>query len=134
MRHWVLASILGSAVVCGSAHAQTKDQFDLICTGTTTDVQQAEKPWSLRLSVDLKAGQFCFSGCKAISSIARIEPGEIVFKDDPPSEGFDIDKLTVSRADGSISSMMASRSFGFLDVAKGTCTVGPFTPFPKTMF
>lgn len=115
-----------------AAQAAEPDQFDLICTGTKTDIKRQQSPWTLHLNVDLRNGQFCFAGCKIASSIARVEPGVIYFIDSVRSGASS--QLFVDRGDGSISEIAIVRSVPIIARSKGTCTVGPFTPLPTRLF
>jgi hypothetical protein len=120
----------------GSASAQAAKQFDLICTGTSST---GSSPWQGRYSIDLEAGKYCGKDCKAPEAIARIEPDRLVLRDrgpvtSNPRDRNDMWRISVGRADGAYESKFIMASAGVLDVIKGSCTVGEFTPLPKTMF
>lgn len=117
----------------GQAQAQ-EQQFDLICSGSIRALDRSETPWSSRLSLDLEARAFAFSGARQALPIARIEPGQIVLIDAEPSVGFDKNLMTVSRANGALHRTLSSRRGGFLDVTTATCAMAPFTPLPARLF
>jgi hypothetical protein len=119
-------------LLCGGAG--TPQQFDLECTGTSKGINGSEKPWSVRLVVDLKARQFCYVGCGMVSSIARIEPDRLVFKDAPPSVSSDRDEFWVSRTNGYASAVFISRRYDMYEFITGACKVAPFSGLPKNQF
>lgn len=123
------------ALACsGTALAQAPEHFDLVCSGTMREISGAERSFAERFAIDLSAGAYCFQGCRAPSTIARIEPGWLVLKDDPPNHAFQRNVLRISRTEGAYTRLVVSRSLGTADQWNGTCAVADFTPLPARAF
>jgi hypothetical protein len=124
-----LALIIGGAA---SASAAPRVQFDLVCTGSIKDAgapDDAAKPWSDRIAVDLAAGAYCEGLCEAPRALVLVEPGAIVF-DGPraadgqlPDRGFAVNRMT-----GEIYKRDAAAT------ASGKCRPDKFTPFSHRLF
>ena len=139
---WLAVS---ATALCFSAHAESPKQFDLVCTGVTTESEPrlaGVTPFSARYSIDLEAGQYCPERdrrCKAPLPIKAVEPDRIILNQDwkvPDTrhgrlrEG---SELVVNRADGSL--RMRLVVLGVSDMTtEASCVPEAFTPLPVTMF
>lgn len=135
------SAALATALICfaHNAHAQSAQQFDLVCTGTASGTADGNSPWEGRYSIDLESGKFCGPPCKAPEAIARVEPDKLTLRDTgplttDPRDRKDKWRIVVNRSDGAYESEFIMMSVGIVAIIKGSCTVGKFTPFPKTLF
>lgn len=124
--------IVAALLAAQEAAADPPEQFGLVCTGVKRDIAGREEPFSQNFSIDLGAGQYCREGCRAPQRIARIEPGFLILKDDPPSPSFRNNSERIFRSNGTYMRLLAGD--GFVDSWRGNCTLAEFTPFPETIF
>lgn len=76
----LVSPLLLAALLTGAAEAQSSEQFDVVCTGTSVEAtpsKAATKPWNSRISIDLAAAKYCPGGggerCDAPLPIKAIE-------------------------------------------------------------
>ncbi|WCP71550.1 hypothetical protein [Sphingomonas hankookensis] len=133
------AFLLGTVVALTVASsAQAADQFDLACDGTRKAKSDGEAvPHKFGFRIDLQNKVWCWDHCEVTFPIAEVLPDRIIFtrEDDDSYQRRRHIESWVSRRDGKFESIMIIvRPFPTFVETKGTCTVKPFTGFPKAMF
>lgn len=105
--------------------------FDLVCTGSeinyTSGTHMTEKPFELRLRLDLAQGKYCSGDCKETETIYHISDTKIVL------DNAGTRNESVSRETGHYSMSWLMTATSGLD-ASGQCTTAPFSGFPTTKF
>ena len=134
-------------LLAGSVEAAEAQQFNLICSGTTTGVVNPREPrqldaprqrWFRSFRVDLATKRYCEDACRKIATLAEGEPGQVVFVDSVAL----IDLYTRERHSAAFdratrkyeaSDTIQDLSFGYYKEAAlttATCEAGPFSGFP----
>ena len=139
MRFILFAAVVGLQTFSSSAYAES-NQFDLICSGTSSGFENGEKtagPFSQTLHVDLIRNEYCIDSCSEIRDIQRVDPLKITFVDvtrNPSELAHYRDFASVERTTGKYSvAFMDSGKLKFMTV-DAVCKPAPFTPFPATKF
>lgn len=140
--------LTATAVLLGTpASAQTSpSRFDLVCSGEKSRFQQngslanmsrVKTAWTERFAVDLEARLFCEQECSAPQRIFRIAPGELQLS--PETAIGERDEILIDRVNGKFVRRHTLVNLGnptsdFVDQYSGSCSVAPFTAFPRTKF
>jgi hypothetical protein len=133
--------------LAGSVQAAEAQQFNLICSGTTSGVVDPREPrqmdaprqrWIHSYRVDLNAKRYCQDACETLQALAEGEPGQVVFVDTVSL----IDLATRERHSAvldratrkySASDTVQDLTWGYYKTSvltTGTCEAGPFSGFP----
>jgi hypothetical protein len=138
LAHCLAASGFAAAALLAGGMAQAADrpQFDLVCAGTNahidsnpqTTYEQVKAPIRMRLSVDLKAGRWCYrdTGCRMTLPIASVEGRKIRLMSvkTPLNEvNFDVDRVS-----GAYVRRTLTPQYGKPLVSEGRCVSARFTP------
>jgi hypothetical protein len=130
MRRIGMAAALVWALAGTAMAADTPRQFDLSCTGTIKDpTSGALSPWSMELSVDLKAKTWCVKGCDSAHAISRIEPDRLWLRQDLLSSSGDRMFMAVDRTTGGLT---ARDETGH--AIQASCALAPFTRYAHRLF
>lgn len=113
-------ALMGSPVV-----AQTAQQFDLACHGTSQTLTGAQVVWNDRIRVDLSANIYCWKNCTVRAQIDEVAEGVIWFS----RAG---DYTSVNRMTGEFEHLPGL--IGREPKITGTCRVMPFTPITERAF
>ena len=141
------AALALTLLLSGSVQAAEVEQFNLICSGTTTGVVNPREPrlldaprqrWFRTYRVDLAAKRYCENACDKVEVLTEGEPGQVVFVDSVAL----IDLYTRERHSAVLdratrkyeaSDTIQDLSFGHYKMSvltTGTCEAGPFSGFP----
>ena len=130
MRRIGTVAVLVWALASATALADTPRQFDLACTGAIKDpASGASSPWSMELSVDLKAKTWCVKGCDSAHAISRIEPDRLWLRQDLLSSSGDRMFMAVDRTTGELT---ARDETGH--AIQASCSLAPFTRYAHRLF
>lgn len=130
---------LGLAAVVlagGAAQAADRQQFDLVCSGVNSHIDfkpdttyvPVKSSIKMRLSVDLKAGRWCYrdTGCAMRLPVASVDARTIhleAVKTPLNTVNFDLDRAT-----GAYVRRTFTPQYGTPLVSQGKCVAAPFTP------
>ncbi|WP_158014130.1 hypothetical protein [Sphingomonas sanxanigenens] len=126
----------------GGAATAAVMTFNLVCAGTVTTTSFAETksaPYRSEYRVDLNMNRWCETDCKAIHTIAAVQPAQITLTEKKGEGRFDASVSNfINRETGAHFGLVRS-GYGRSAVGmkyEGTCTPAPFTGFPdfKTKF
>lgn len=114
--------------------------FNLLCTGTQSvigvGVGDSGKPYASEYRIDLEAGKWCESDCKALHQLASVQPTQITLQDTSEGNAAAGEGTVVNfinRETGVHYSLASSgKAYNRISIKwKGQCERKPFTGFPK---
>lgn len=118
-----------------AAPAFAADQFDLACQGMRTTTRQGQgQPFSTRVHVDVAAQQWCQDACERVTAIAAATDDQLTLQDDSVLNTRE-ESTTEASFDRRTNAFRQLRITERPEVSysrfEGSCTIQPFTPFPK---
>ena len=131
MRRWGLTALAVIALPAATTAPAPAQQFDLDCSGAVPGVDPMWAQARAHFRIDLGAMRWCYGECKAIQSIAEVQPATIWFEKSTDAE----DALglvrfrAVNRETGEYTYAKESRSIGRIS-EKAMCEKQPFSGFP----
>lgn len=117
-----------------SVAAQERQQFDLVCEGTVTRIEEGTSnrvnTWNTRLSVDMESRRFCWAnaGCPIVYTFSSANHEFLVLTSDNGDNG----AQTINRRTGVLEGMQASGDV--MRLQKAVCRIAPFSGFGERLF
>ena len=134
----IYAFVLSVPLIWSSAAiAQQRQQFDLVCQGTSTSKSgvkaEVERAWSDRIRIDLSTRQWCKGTCFYVNSIADISSDELKLNDKIGSVN-SAEEILDRRTGTFRFEIGTSLAGGYFERGGGPCRIAPFSGFPARKF